>query len=93
MFTLTQLWDLHLEGCHSLKEKRAVLQPLKAELRRALNVAVAEVEHQDKWQRAGIACSTVGSDRRVVEETLRAADRLVEAAAGVRIMDTAVVGR
>lgn len=93
MVALTQLWDLHLEGCHSLKEKRAVLQSLKAELRRSLNVAVAEVEHQDKWQRAGLACATVGSDRRVAEETLRAADRLVEATGGVRIMDTAVVGR
>jgi len=93
MIVLTQVWDLHLEGCHSLKEKRSVLQSLKAELRRGLNVAVAEVDHQDKWQRAGMACTTVGSDRRVAEETLRAADRIVEAAGGVRIMDTAVVGR
>lgn len=93
MIILTQTWELHLEGCHSLKEKRAILQSLKAELRRSLNVAVAEVEHQDKWQRAGIACGTVGSDRRVAEETLRAADRIVAATDGVRIMDTAVVGR
>jgi hypothetical protein len=33
----------------------------------------------------------VGSDRRVVEETLRAADRLVERADGVRIIDTVVI--
>ncbi len=93
MLTLTQHWDLHLEGCHSLKEKRAILQSLKAELRRSLNVAVAEVGHQDKWQRAGFACATVGSDQRVAEETLRAADRIVEATGRVRIMDTAVMGR
>jgi len=85
---LVQTWDLHLEGCQSLKEKRAVLQSLKAELRRKLNVAVAEVDHQDLWQRAGIACATVASDRRVAEETLRTADELVEAADGVRIIDT-----
>lgn len=93
MTILTQVWDLHLEGCQSLKDKRAILQSLKAQLRRSLNVAVAEVEHQEKWQRAGLACGTVGSDRRVAEETLRAADRIVEATGGVRIMDTAVVGR
>jgi len=92
MTILTQIWDLHLAGCQSLKDKRAILQSLKAKLR-SLNVAVAEVEHQDKWQRAGLACGTVGSDRRVAEETLRAADRIVEATGGVRIMDTAVVGR
>lgn len=85
-----QNWDLHLEGCHSLKDKRAILQSLKAGLRKQLNVAVAEVEHQDLWQRAGIACATVGSDRRVVDETLRAADRLIEGTDGVRIMDTVV---
>ncbi|MBL8980210.1 MAG: DUF503 domain-containing protein [Gemmatimonadetes bacterium] len=90
MVGATQRWDLHLEGCHSLKDKRAILQSLKAELRRKLNVAVAEVEHQDLWQRAGIACATVGSDRRVVDETLRAADRLIEGTDGVRIMDTVV---
>lgn len=90
MVVLIQTWDLHLEGCHSLKEKRAVLQPLKAALRRSLNLAFAEVEHQDLWQRAGLVGVSVGSDRRVVEETLREADRLIEGADGVRIIGTEV---
>lgn len=90
MVTLTQTWELHLAGCHSLKDKRAILQSLKAELRRKLNLAVAEVDHQDLWQRAGIAGATVASERRVAEETLRAADQLVEATDGVRIIDTVV---
>lgn len=88
MHALVRTWDLHLEGCQSLKDKRSVLQSLKAELRRKLNVSVAEVAHQDLWQRAGLACAAVGSDRRVVEETLREADRLIEGADGVRIMKT-----
>ncbi len=88
MHALVRTWDLHLEGCQSLKDKRSVLQSLKAELRRKLNVSVAEVAHQDLWQRAGLACAAVGSDRRVVEETLREADRLIEGADGVRIMMT-----
>jgi uncharacterized protein YlxP (DUF503 family) len=86
-------WDLHLPGCHSLKEKRSVLKPLTSGLRRTLNVSVAETGHQDLWQRAEVACAAVGSDRGVVEEILRAADRLVEEADGVRIMDTATVFR
>ena len=90
MVTLTQTWELHLEGCQSLKDKRAILQSLKSELRRKLNLAVAEVAHQELWQRAGIACATVASERRVAEETLRAADHVVEAADGVRIIDTRV---
>jgi uncharacterized protein YlxP (DUF503 family) len=86
-------WELHLEGCHSLKDKRSVLKPLTAALRRSLNLSVAETDHQDLWQRAEIACAAVGSARDVVEETLRAADRLIEAADGVRILDTATVYR
>jgi uncharacterized protein YlxP (DUF503 family) len=86
-------WDLHLPGCHSLKEKRSVLKPLTSALRRSLNVSVAEIGHQDLWQRAEIVCAVVGSDRSVVDETLRAADRMVEAADGVRIVDTATVFR
>jgi uncharacterized protein YlxP (DUF503 family) len=82
-------WQLHLEGCHSLKEKRSVVRPLVAALRRAQNLSVAEVGQQDRWQRAELACAAVGSDRAVVEAMLRAADRIVEAADGVRILDTA----
>jgi uncharacterized protein YlxP (DUF503 family) len=84
-----QTWDLHLPGCHSLKEKRGVLKPLTVGLRRSLNVSIAETDHQDLWQRAQIACAVIGTARPVVEEILRAADRAVEEADGVRIMDTA----
>lgn len=88
MIVAIQTWDLHLPGCHSLKEKRGLLKPLKNGLRRTLNVSVAETGHQDLWQRAEIACAVVGSARPVVDEVLRAADRVVEGADGMRIVDT-----
>lgn len=90
MIVLVQSWDLHLEGCQSLKDKRSVLQSLKANLRRRLNLAVAEVEHQDLWQRGGLAAVAIAGERRVAEETLREADRMIEAADGVRIIETTV---
>jgi uncharacterized protein YlxP (DUF503 family) len=86
-------WDLHLPGCHSLKEKRGVLKPLTTGLRRSLNVSVAETGHQDLWQRAELACAVVGTARPVVEEVLRAADRVVEETEGVRIVDSVTVYR
>jgi uncharacterized protein len=88
-----QMWELHLPGCHSLKDKRGILKPLTAALRQQLNVSVAETGHQDLWQRAEIACAAVGSARPVVEQLLRSADRLVEGRDGVRIVDTATVWR
>jgi uncharacterized protein len=88
MIVAVQTWNLHLPGCHSLKDKRSVLRPLTTGLRRTLNLSVAETGHQDEWQRAEIACAVVGSARPVVDEVLRAADRAVEEADGVRIVDT-----
>jgi uncharacterized protein YlxP (DUF503 family) len=93
MIVAITTWDLHLPDCHSLKEKRGVLKPLTVGLRRTLNVSVAETGHQDLWQRAEIACATVGSARSVVDEILRAADRLVEEADGIRIVDMVTVYR
>ena len=89
MIFAVQTWELHLEGCHSLKEKRSRIRPVIAALRRHFNVSVAETGHQDAWQRAELSCAAVGSERSVVEEMLRAADRLVEESDGVRILDTA----
>jgi uncharacterized protein YlxP (DUF503 family) len=83
-----RVWELHLEGCRSLKEKRGVILPLKERLRRGHNLSVAETAHQDCWQRAELGCAALGTDRSVVEESLSAADRIVEAADGVRILDT-----
>jgi hypothetical protein len=88
-----RVWELHLEGCHSLKEKRGRLLPLKERLRRGHNLSVAETAHQDSWQRAELGCAALGSDRTVVEGMLRTADRMVEAADGLRVLDTMTVWR
>ena len=93
MVVAVTTWELHLEGCLSLKDKRSVLKPLTSALRRELNLSVAETGLQDVWQRAEIACAAVGSDRGVVEGTLRAADRIVEEADGVRVIDAATAFR
>lgn len=61
--------ELFLPMSQSLKDKRMVLRRLKDRLG-ALNVAVAEVAHQDVWQRAGLGVVTVASSDNVAEETL-----------------------
>jgi uncharacterized protein YlxP (DUF503 family) len=70
-------WELHLAGCHSLKDKRRVVKSLKDRLHQRFNVSAAEVDHQDLWQRAALACSVVTTDRRHAEEVLASCDRLV----------------
>lgn len=81
-------WELHLEGCHSLKDKRHVVKSLKDRLHQRFNVSAAETGHHDVWQRAELSACVVATDRRHAEEVLREADHLVEGAPGARIVDT-----
>jgi len=50
-----------------------VVRSLKDRLRSKFNVAVAETDHQDVWQRAVISVSTVGSDEQYVRQALQLA--------------------
>ncbi len=83
------VWELHLNGCTSLKEKRAILRSLKDRLRGRHNVAVAETGHQDAWQRAELCAVTVSPDGRRAQEVLSHADSLVASEPRVRIIDSA----
>jgi uncharacterized protein YlxP (DUF503 family) len=54
----------------SLKDKRRILRGFKDRVRRRYNVALAEVDFQDKWQRALVGVVTLNSQQTVVEEVL-----------------------
>jgi len=81
-------WDLHLDGCQSLKDKRRVLKSLKDRLHRQYNVSVAETDHHELWQRSELACGVVARDRAHAQDVLAAADRLVALQGLVRIIDS-----
>lgn len=61
---------LHLPGCASLKEKRGLLKPLLARLRREFNIAAAEVDLNDVWQSADLALVGVSNDLGAVQSQL-----------------------
>jgi uncharacterized protein YlxP (DUF503 family) len=69
--------ELFLPGAQSLKDKRMVLRRLKDRLAK-FNVAVAEVEHHDLWQRAGLALVTVSTTGTHAEQELAAAADEIE---------------
>lgn len=70
---------LHIPTCASLKEKRRRIKPLISRLHREFNISVAEMDLQDKWQEAVIACAMVNSDKAHLERSLQAVARWVEA--------------
>ncbi len=68
---------LHLPACSSLKEKRGRLKPLLHRLRREFNVSAAEMDFQDKWQEAVIACAMVGNDAAALRRSLQTVEKWV----------------
>jgi len=69
--------DLLLGDVHTLKEKRAVVRPLVADLRRTFTVAAAETGSLDLYRRAGVGVSTVSSDSRHLIEVLDKVENFV----------------
>ena len=76
MWTGTLELDLLLGDVHSLKQKRALVRPFVAEIRRRFAVSVAEVDHLELHRRAGVGVAVVAADRSHVVDVLDEVERL-----------------
>ncbi len=82
--------ELHLPDVDSLKGKRHVLKGLKERVRVKFEVAVAEVDHHDIWQRATLAVACVSHDSRHANEVVSKAMDFIEANVDGSVIDTTV---
>ena len=82
--------ELRLQNAHSLKEKRHVVKSLKDRLRHKFNVAVAEIDYQDLWQRSAVAAVTVSPDREYAEKLLRSVENEAAALLGSELAGSSV---
>ena len=67
--------ELRIEGAHSLKDKRQVLRSLKDRLRAHFNVAVAELDHTDLWQRATVGVVSISDSRDYLDGLMHNVER------------------
>ena len=84
------LVELHLPDVESLKGKRHVLKGLKEKVRARFEVSVAEVDHQDLWQRATLALAYVSADGRHANEVVTKALDFIEDNVAGQVLDTSV---
>ena len=63
--------ELHIQHAQSLKDKRQVLRSLKDRLRAKFNVAVAELQYHDTWQRSVVGIVTISNEEHHVKESLQ----------------------
>lgn len=69
---------LLLHACTSLKEKRRRIKPLLHRLHKEFNLTVAEMDRQDNWREAIIACAMIGNDAVHLQNALQTVLRWVE---------------
>ena len=70
--------ELFIPESGSLKSKRFVLKSLKDRIRNKFNVSVAEVDENEKWQRATLGIAMVANERRFIDQVMSEIFRLVE---------------
>jgi uncharacterized protein len=82
--------ELRLDDAHSLKDKRHFVKGLKDRLRTKFNVAVAEIGHQETWQRGLVAAVTVSPDKPFAEQTLQFVEKEAAMFLGPLLVDVTV---
>ena len=80
--------DVLLGDVHSLKQKRSVVRPVVAELRRRFEVAAAEAGPLDLHRRVLLGVSVVAADAGHVVEVLDRCERLVAARPELELLST-----
>jgi uncharacterized protein len=78
-FVAVLVIDLHFPDAGSLKSKRKELSSIKAQLHGRLGAAVAEVDHQEKWQRARLTAALTGGSLAVLAAAADNLERWIEA--------------
>jgi uncharacterized protein YlxP (DUF503 family) len=69
---------LHLPDSHSLKEKRQIIKSIIARVRNQFEIAIAEVDENDRWQIAVLGVSCVSNSSQVASELLERVRRFIE---------------
>ena len=78
--------DLRFGDVHSLKEKRSLVRPIVAELRKRYDVAAAEAGHVELHRRSLLGIAVVATDRGHCVEVLDACERLVASRPEVELL-------
>jgi uncharacterized protein YlxP (DUF503 family) len=80
--------DCFIPESRSLKDKRRILTSLSERLRRQFNIAIAEVEYQNQWQRARLAIVFVNTNWRMLQSSMSKLIEYVDRDRRVEITNT-----
>jgi uncharacterized protein YlxP (DUF503 family) len=70
--------ELFFPECHSLKEKRQILNSILGKVQAKFNVSVSEIDHHDLWQRATIGIAYVSKSSYQARKALHKVQSYIE---------------
>jgi uncharacterized protein YlxP (DUF503 family) len=82
--------ELFIHENDSLKGKRSIVKSIIGKVKSRFNVAIAEVEYNDKWQRIGLGISAVGNDRGYIDSVLATVLTFIESLYLAEIIDSRI---
>ena len=85
--------QLHLPESRSLKDKRQVVTSLKDRIHRRFSVSVAEVEHNEMWQRSTLGMAVVSTATDHANEVLSKTVNMIEQDIRVHLLDYSIEPR
>lgn len=77
-----------IHDCRSLKGKRRIVKPIISHIRNNFNASVAEVDFNDRYDKAQIGFTMAGTDRQVINSKIDKAFNLAESLGLAEITDT-----
>jgi len=82
--------ELYMPQCGNLKEKRQVIKSIIDRTCGRFNVAVAEVDNHDLWQRSSLGVTCVSNSEYAARDMLSRVDRSVRALGKAEVLDAPV---
>lgn len=82
--------EVHIPESGSLKTKRQYLKRIKDRVRNKFNVSIAEVDHNDLWQRTTLGVSVVSNEKRFANQVLSSVVDFISQINGVQMLDYSI---
>jgi len=82
--------DIHIPESGSLKNKRHILKGIKDRVKNRFNVSIAEVDHNDLWQRTTLGVAVVANQKHFANQVLSGVVDFINKENRVQILDYSI---
>ncbi|MBP8718333.1 MAG: DUF503 domain-containing protein [Candidatus Atribacteria bacterium] len=78
---------VYLPNCHSLKDKRSLLESYKIALRKKYNISISEIGKKNLWKNSIIGIALIGNDRQLIDQVIDKIIKDIEKHPDIQLQD------